>query len=486
MMERIRKEMILMERGLHSPTAGKRFSSLSDSAGGAVLEALENSQHPARLSPRLPSAPLHGALGDLPAKGKFEIDTLFNLQHPSSESTVSSEIASATESRKKPSHYSEAAAEADMSSDVEVGCSALRSPSGLGAAPLKENNAKGYTESGSVAGTTTSASGSGLGSLHGGGGGGNSGAAALGGSGSGSGADQVRRYRTAFTREQIARLEKEFYRENYVSRPRRCELAAALNLPETTIKVWFQNRRMKDKRQRLAMSWPHPADPSFYTYMMTHAAATGSLPYPFHSHVPLHYYPHVGVTAAAAAAAASGAAAAASSPFATSIRPLDTFRALSHPYSRLGRPPAVARRPARASVVTAASLQRRRPPLQRQRWAPGAAVAAAVAAAGEPGRRVARTLAAAPRRRAPRAASCPIPPRCSARPPSARRTRGTRRRSPDNYAAARGRASLSACAPSGPAWPSAPAAARGRPGGSGRAKETCPSWGVGGGGKGRA
>ncbi|XP_076006143.1 homeobox even-skipped homolog protein 1 isoform X2 [Genypterus blacodes] len=138
-------------------------------------------------------------------------------------------------------------------------------------------------------------------------------------------ADQIRRYRTAFTREQIGRLEKEFYRENYVSRPRRCELAAALNLPETTIKVWFQNRRMKDKRQRLAMTWPHPADPAFYTYMMSHAAATGNLPYPFPSHLPLPYYSHLGVPAGANPAA---------TPFANPLRSLDSFRMLSHPYQR--------------------------------------------------------------------------------------------------------------------------------------------------------
>nr|CDS32127.1 NK1 [Hymenolepis microstoma] len=60
---------------------------------------------------------------------------------------------------------------------------------------------------------------------------------------------KARRARTAFTYEQLVTLENKFQSTRYLSVYERLNLALALNLTETQVKIWFQNRRTKWKKQ---------------------------------------------------------------------------------------------------------------------------------------------------------------------------------------------------------------------------------------------
>ncbi|KAL9982730.1 hypothetical protein ACROYT_G004814 [Oculina patagonica] len=60
-----------------------------------------------------------------------------------------------------------------------------------------------------------------------------------------------KRKRTIFTADQLERLEEEFNRQQYIVGTQRFYLAADLGLNETQVKIWFQNRRIKWRRQNL-------------------------------------------------------------------------------------------------------------------------------------------------------------------------------------------------------------------------------------------
>ncbi|XP_062568959.1 ventral anterior homeobox 1-like [Saccostrea cucullata] len=62
--------------------------------------------------------------------------------------------------------------------------------------------------------------------------------------------DRPKRARTTFSPEQLFQLEKEFQRNQYLVGKERTQLAKQLKLSETQVKVWFQNRRTKYKRDR--------------------------------------------------------------------------------------------------------------------------------------------------------------------------------------------------------------------------------------------
>uniref|UniRef100_A0A665VMM6 Homeobox protein Nkx-3.2 n=1 Tax=Echeneis naucrates TaxID=173247 RepID=A0A665VMM6_ECHNA len=61
-----------------------------------------------------------------------------------------------------------------------------------------------------------------------------------------------KRSRAAFSHAQVHELERRFNAQRYLSGPERADLAGALKLTETQVKIWFQNRRYKTKRRQMA------------------------------------------------------------------------------------------------------------------------------------------------------------------------------------------------------------------------------------------
>ena len=61
-----------------------------------------------------------------------------------------------------------------------------------------------------------------------------------------------KRSRAAFSHAQVYELERRFNSQRYLSGPERADLASALKLTETQVKIWFQNRRYKTKRRQMA------------------------------------------------------------------------------------------------------------------------------------------------------------------------------------------------------------------------------------------
>ncbi|XP_078455835.1 NK1 transcription factor-related protein 1 [Lampetra planeri] len=103
-----------------------------------------------------------------------------------------------------------------------------------------------------------------------------------------------RRARTAFTYEQLVALENKFKSTRYLSVCERLNLALSLSLTETQVKIWFQNRRTKWKKQNPGADTSCPAGGGL---------GSGSISPPMPHHLsmgPPHYSGPAGLVCAAA------------------------------------------------------------------------------------------------------------------------------------------------------------------------------------------
>ncbi|CAF1617884.1 unnamed protein product [Adineta ricciae] len=106
-----------------------------------------------------------------------------------------------------------------------------------------------------------------------------------------------RKARTAFTDQQLNCLEKSFERQKYLSVQDRMELAARLNLSDTQVKTWYQNRRTKWKRQTsVSLEFLEQQGNFAAVHRLFQQQATNSMS---NTHAPLWYSPYLTATTAA-------------------------------------------------------------------------------------------------------------------------------------------------------------------------------------------
>ncbi|XP_051542159.1 homeobox protein pnx [Myxocyprinus asiaticus] len=96
-----------------------------------------------------------------------------------------------------------------------------------------------------------------------------------------------KRIRTAFTLDQLRILERSFQNSHYLSVFERHGIAAALRLSETQVKIWFQNRRTKWKKEREG----HGGEEQNYCAAQAITQSTFLYALPGQHTSPVHYYP---------------------------------------------------------------------------------------------------------------------------------------------------------------------------------------------------
>lgn len=81
--------------------------------------------------------------------------------------------------------------------------------------------------------------------------------------------------RTAFSSQQLKKLEEKFNQQKYLSKIDRCELAAHLGLSERHVKTWYQNRRTKWKKECCESDWSKQRESAAAIMYMQHIEMNG-------------------------------------------------------------------------------------------------------------------------------------------------------------------------------------------------------------------